>query len=149
MVESAPQRGHFSDGHELSASTALDAIRSADLVILVGQYCMPSIGEFAFGPDAKWIRIDPDATDIGRNVPIDLGIVSSENAALEALEDALPSRTRQAWRNELAAARKAFDEQSDEYYRLGMQYSADTESIHPAVIGHQLNEFLYNGEAGP
>ena len=146
VVESAPQRGHFSDGHELSASTAFDAIRSADLVILVGQYCMPSIGEFAFGPDARWIRIDPDATDIGRNVPIDLGIVSSENAALEALAEALPARNRQSWRAELAAARKACDDQSEEYYRLGLQYSADTESIHPAVIGKHLGDFLYAGD---
>ncbi|MCH2346509.1 MAG: thiamine pyrophosphate-binding protein [Pseudomonadales bacterium] len=146
VVESAPQRGHFSDGHELSASTAFDAIRSADLVILVGQYCMPSIGEFAFGPDARWIRIDPDATDIGRNVPIDLGIVSSENAALEALAEALPARNRHSWRDELAAARKAFDDHSEEYYRLGLQYSADTESIHPAVIGKHLGDFLYAGD---
>tara|TARA_B100002003_G_scaffold165436_1_gene153630 strand:- start:9051 stop:11030 length:1980 start_codon:yes stop_codon:yes gene_type:complete len=146
VTESAPQRGHFSDGHPLSASTSMDAVRSADLVILVGQYCMPSIGEFAFGPDAKWIRIDPDATDIGRNVPIDLGIVSSEKAALEALVDALPSRTRQSWRDELAAARQAFDDQSEEYYRLGLQHSAATESIHPAVIGKHLGDFLYQGE---
>ena len=146
VTESAPQRGHFSDGHPLSASTSMDAVRSADLVILVGQYCMPSIGEFAFGPDAKWIRIDPDATDIGRNVPIDLGIVSSEKAALEALADALPSRTRQSWRDELAAARQAFDDQSEEYYRLGLQHSAATESIHPAVIGKHLGDFLYQGE---
>ncbi|HIN90435.1 MAG TPA: thiamine pyrophosphate-binding protein, partial [Porticoccaceae bacterium] len=146
VVESAPQRGHFSDGHALSASTAPDAIRSADLVILVGQYCMPSIGEFAFGPEAKWIRIDPDASDIGRNVPIDLGIVSSENAALQALEDALPSRSRSSWREELASARHAFDEQSEEYYKLGLKYSADTDSIHPAVIGKQLGDFLYNNE---
>ena len=146
VVESAPQRGHFSDGHALSASTAPDAIRSADLVILVGQYCMPSIGEFAFGPEAKWIRIDPDASDIGRNVPIDLGIVSSENAALQALEDALPSRSRSSWRDELASARHAFDEQSEEYYKLGLKYSADTDSIHPAVIGKQLGDFLYKNE---
>ena len=149
VTESAPMRGHFSDGHELSASTALDAVRSADLVILVGQYCMPSIGEFAFGPDAKWIRIDPDATDIGRNVPIDLGIVSSEQAALEALADALPARNRQGWRDEIAAARKAFDDLSEEYYNLGLQYSADTESIHPAVIGKHLQDFLYHGDIAP
>jgi len=149
VVESAPQRGHFSDAHMLSASTAPDAIRSADLVILVGQYCMPSIGEFAFGPDAKWIRIDPDASDIGRNVPIDLGIVSSENAALQALEDALPSRSRADWRNELASARQAFSDQNDEYYRLGMKYSADTDSIHPAVIAKQLGDFLYHQDIAP
>tara|TARA_B110000444_G_C18845724_1_gene601849 strand:- start:287 stop:2308 length:2022 start_codon:yes stop_codon:yes gene_type:complete len=149
VTESAPQRGHFSDGHPLSASTGLDAIRSADLVILVGQYCMPSVGEFAFGPDAKWIRIDPDATDIGRNVPIDLGIVSSENAALQALEDAIPSRSRQSWRDELAAARQAFEEQNEEYYRLGLKYSADTDAIHPAVMGRELSDFLYKGDLDP
>ena len=149
VTESAPQRGHFSDGHPLSASTGLDAVRSADLVILVGQYCMPSVGEFAFPPEAKWIRIDPDATDIGRNLPIDLGIVSSERAALEALAEALPNRSRQAWREELASARKAFDDQSEEYYQLGLKYSADTDSIHPAVIGKELNNFLYNGDIAP
>lgn len=149
VVESAPQRGHFSDAHPLSASTAPDAIRSADLVILVGQYCMPSIGEFAFGPDARWIRIDPDAGDIGRNLPIDLGIVSSEAAALEALADALPRRSREAWRNELAAARKAFEEQNLEYYNLGLQHSKATNSIHPAVFAKELGDFLYQGDLDP
>ena len=45
------------------------ALASADLVILVGQHCMPTVGEFAFGPDAKYIRIDQAAEDIGRNMP--------------------------------------------------------------------------------
>ncbi len=40
----------------------------------------------------------------------------------------------------------AFDEQSEEYYKLGLKYSADTDSIHPAVIGKQLGDFLYNNE---
>ena len=53
VVESGASRGHFSDAHPLSASTAPDSLFSADLVILVGQYCMPSIGEFAFGPDVS------------------------------------------------------------------------------------------------
>lgn len=144
VVESAPQRGHFSDDHYLSASTAPDAIRSADLVILVGQYCMPSVGEFAFGPDAHWIRVDPDAGDIGRNVPIDLGIVSSEKAALEALEDALPKRKRKAWVDELASAREKFAKEISEHYQLGLQYSKSTSSIHPAVMSKQLADFLYN-----
>ena len=82
-------------------------------------------------------------------MPIDLGIVSSEKAALEALEDALPSRNRQSWRDELAAARKVFDDQSDEYYNLGLKYSAETESIHPAVIGKHLHDFLYEGDIAP
>ena len=58
--------------------------------MLVGQHCMPTVGEFAFGPDARFIRIDQAAEDIGRNMPIDVGIVSCERAALEALADAVP-----------------------------------------------------------
>ena len=73
--------------------------------MLVGQHCMPTIGEFAFGPDAKYIRIDQAAEDIGRNIPIDLGIVSCERAALEALAEAVPRLTRDSWIAEIAAAR--------------------------------------------
>jgi len=143
IVESGPSRGHFSDGHPLSASVAPDAMLSADLVVLVGQYCMPSIGEFAFGPETKYIRVDPDPTDIGRNLPIDLGIVSCEKAALEALADALPNRRRPQWVEELAKARKAFEAENEEYYQLGLKYSKDTKLLHPAVIGRELSDFLY------
>jgi thiamine pyrophosphate-dependent acetolactate synthase large subunit-like protein len=143
VVESGPTRGHFSDAHPLSASTAPDALLSADLVILVGQYCMPSIGEFAFGPEVKYIRIDPDPADIGRNLPIDLGIVSDEKAALEALADLLPKRKRPQWVEELAKARKAFEDENAQYYKLGLEYSKDTQLLHPAVIGHDLAQFLY------
>ena len=73
VVESGAMKGQFSDASPLSANAAPGALASADLVILVGQYCMPTVGEFAFGPDAKFIRIDWAHEDIGRNLPIDLG----------------------------------------------------------------------------
>jgi thiamine pyrophosphate-dependent acetolactate synthase large subunit-like protein len=143
VVDSGPMRGQFSDGHPLSASAAPDALPSADLVILVGQYCMPTIGEFAFSPDAKFIRIDPDPEDIGRNLPVDLGIVSDERAALEALENKLPPMKHDAWIAEVAAARDRFQAELDEMYRLGSSY---TDAVHPAVIAKELADFLYEGE---
>ena len=146
VVESGPSRGHFSDSHELSASAAPDALLSADLVVLVGQYCMPNIGEFSFDPDAAYIRIDPDASDIGRNLPIDLGIVSCERAALEALAEALPGKRRPAWRDELAAARAAFDAENAEHYRLGLEYSRQAGCVHPAVIAKEVADLLYRGD---
>ena len=146
VVESGPSRGHFSDSHELSASAAPDALLSADLVVLVGQYCMPNIGEFSFDPDAAYIRIDPDASDIGRNLPIDLGIVSCERAALEALAEVLPGKRRPAWRDELAAARAAFDAENDEHYRLGLEYSRQAGCVHPAVIAKEVADLLYGGD---
>ncbi len=146
VVESGPSRGHFGDEHPLSANTAPDALLSADLVVLAGQYCMPNVGEYSFDPDATYIRIDPDASDIGRNLPVDLGIVSCEKAALEALAEALPPKRRPAWRDELAAARASFDTENDEHYRLGLKYSADAGCVHPAVIAKAIGDLLYDGD---
>src|SRR5204862_4974810 len=104
VVESGAMKGQFSDASPLSANASPGALASADLVLLVGQHCMPIVGEFAFGPDAKYIRIDQAAEDIGRNIPIDLGIVSCEKAALEALAEAIPRMTHAPWLAEVAAA---------------------------------------------
>lgn len=145
VVESGPTRGHFSDAHPLSASAAPDALGSADLVVFVGQYCMPTPGEFRFNPDVKSIRVHPVAEDLGRNWPLDLGLVSDERAALEALADALPRRKRDAWTAELAAARKKLDDQNDEYYQLALKYSRQTGVLHPGAIGRTLADFLYRG----
>ena len=146
VVESGPVRGHFGDEHRLSANTAPDALQSVDLVIFVGQYCMPSVGEYRFNPDVKAIRVDLQAEDLGRNWPLDIGIISDEKAFLEDLADALPRRSRPSWVDELAAASKAFEDTNDEYYQLGLKHSASTGSIHPACMAKTLADFLNNGD---
>jgi thiamine pyrophosphate-dependent acetolactate synthase large subunit-like protein len=143
VVESGAMKGQFSDASPLSANASPTALASADLVILVGQHCMPTVGEFAFGPDARYIRIDQAHEDIGRNIPIDLGLVSCERAALEALADQVPRLSHPAWIAEIAAARKRFEDQNTEYYKLGLGY---TDAVHPAVIARELTDFLYRGQ---
>ena len=143
VVESGAMKGQFSDAHPLSANAAPGALASADLVMLVGQYCMPTVGEFAFGPDAKYIRIDPCSEDIGRNMPIDLGMVSCERAALETLADLVPAMKHDAWVAEIAAARQKFEEELDGFYKLGASY---TDAVHPAVIAKELSDFMYRGK---
>ncbi|MBK7598478.1 MAG: thiamine pyrophosphate-binding protein [Acidobacteria bacterium] len=143
VVESGAMKGQFPDDHRLSANAAPSALASADVVLLVGQYCMPTVGEFAFGPDAKYIRIDPNPEDIGRNLPIDLGIVSCEKAALEALADAMPAMKHVSWVGEIAAARKNFEEELDGFYKTGLGY---TDAVHPAVIAKELSDFMYRGK---
>ena len=148
VVESGPSRGHFGDGHRLSASRAPEALMSADLVIMVGQYCMPNVGEFSFNPDVQTIRIDPDPGDIGRNWPIDLGLVSDENTALELLAEAMAPQKREAWVAELASARELFELENDELYQRGLSYSGDG-YIHPAVIARGISDVLYKGDIPP
>ncbi len=142
VVESGATKGQFPADHELCASAAPGALMSADVVLLVGQYCMPTLGEFAFGPDTRYIRIDPSAEDIGRNLPIDLGIVSDEKAALEALAAAVTRQRRDQWVGEIAAARQAFETENEEYYQTGLGY---TDAVHPAVIGKELADFVHGG----
>lgn len=143
VVESGPTRGHFSDGHPLSASTAPESIFSVDLAILVGQYCMPAMGEYPFDVDCKYIRIDKNAEDIGRNLPIDLGIIADERATLDELTAKAPAMNHDAWIAEVAAARDAFEKENDEHYNIGLGY---TDAIHPAVISTELSNFLYRGD---
>ena len=149
VVTSGPTRGHFPDDHRLSASVAPDALMSADLVIFVGQYSMPSPGEYRFNPDIKTVRVHPVPEDLGRNWPLDLGIVSDETAFLEALANGLPRRKRDNWVNELAAAKQKFEKAIQDEYELGLKHCRSTEHLHPAAIAKEMHDFLYKGDIDP
>ena len=121
VVESGAMKGQFSDASPLSANAAPAALASADLV---------DPGRPALHADRRRVRVRAGrevhphrsgAEDIGRNLPIDLGIVSCEKAALEALADAVPQMTHDAWVAEIAAARKKFEDQNLEYYKTGLE----------------------------
>ncbi len=149
VVTSGPARGHFPDDHRLSAALSPEALMSADLVVFIGQYCMPSPGEYRFNPDVKAIRVHPEQEDLGRNWPLDLGIVSDEKVFLEALADRVPRRKREAWVAELATARATFEKQLEDTYQLGLKHSQATGAIHPAVMAKEIHDFLYKGEIDP
>lgn len=149
VVTSGPSRGHFPDDHRLSASLSPDALMSADLVLFIGQYCMPSPGEYRFNPEIKAVRVHPVQEDLGRNWPLDLGIVSDEKSFLESFANMLPSKKREPWVNELAAARKAYEKQNLDHYELGLKHSRSTDHIHPAVMAKEIHDFLYKGDVDP
>lgn len=149
VATSGPTRGAFPDDHRLCANTAPDALMSADLVVFIGQYCMPSPGEYRFGPDVKAIRVHPVQEDLGRNWPLEIGVVSDEKIFLESLADLLPKRKRDTWTAEVAAARKAFEDGLDKQYEKGLQYSRDTNQLHPAVMAKETADFLYHGDIDP
>lgn len=145
VVTSGPTRGAFPDDHRLCAMTAPDALLGADLVVFIGQYCMPSPGEYRFNPGVKTIRVHPVQEDLGRNWPLDLGIVSDEALFLEALADKLPRKKRRKWVDEIDAAKQTNQAKLDEVYKLGLQYSKDTGFLHPAVIARATQDFLDTG----
>jgi len=145
---SGPNRGHFPDNHPLSISLSPSVVHNADLVIFVGQYSMPSPVEYTTSDTAKTIRVHPSADDLGRNWPVDLGMVGDERLFLEMLADNLPSRKRSYWTKEIQAAREEYERELEQDYELGLKYSKEN-AVHPAVIGKEIYEFFFNGYIDP
>jgi thiamine pyrophosphate-dependent acetolactate synthase large subunit-like protein len=148
VVVSGPMRGHFPDDHRLSMNLSPNALLSADVVIFVGQYCMPSPMEYTISPDAKVIRVHPVVEELGRNWPLELGVLSDEREFLETLAEALPIRRRADWVNAITAARKEYETELDAHYALGLTYSRNG-NVHPAVIGKEIHDFFFNGGIDP
>jgi acetolactate synthase I/II/III large subunit len=149
VVGSGPVRGHFPDDHRLSGSMSNEALMNADLVVFVGQYSMPPAEEWTFSPGVKTIRVHPEQGDLGRNWPIDLGIVSDEKVFMEALANSLPPKKRDSWVNEIAAARRKWELAQLELHTKFLQYSRDTNALHPFVLCKEVHDFLYKGEIDP
>lgn len=149
VVGSGPVRGHFPDEHRLSGSMSNNALMSADLVIFVGQYSMPPAEEWTLPPGVKTIRVHPVQEDLGRNWPLDLGIVSDEKIFMEALANGLPPKKRDSWVDEIAAAKRKWEKAQLALYNQMLKYSRDTHTIHPFVLCKEVHDFLYKGEIDP
>jgi acetolactate synthase-1/2/3 large subunit len=66
-----------------------EALAQADVVLVVGTPLDFRVGygtEPTFAPGAKVVQVDIDATEIGRNRAIDVGIVGDSRSVLDALE---------------------------------------------------------------
>ena len=145
VTEAAPQKGTFADDHPLSASAAPDSYGSVDVVLVVGHYRMPPLGQWAFPFNAKYIRIHPVPEEIGRDIPIDVGIVSCEKAALQALNDEAPRMSRDSWIAEVRAAEEKYNARRDEIYAQCRPYS-EPGAVHPAAIARAVGDFLHDGD---
>ncbi|OGQ78725.1 MAG: hypothetical protein A3F90_06160 [Deltaproteobacteria bacterium RIFCSPLOWO2_12_FULL_60_19] len=142
VMETGPMRGMFSDGHPLSAtSTPWVNAQKADVVMLVGRYFVGK--ELGIRSEAKLIRVEPDAGNIGRILPVDIAIVSDEKAALEALYNEAAAMRHDGWVSTVAASRKVMERRETEMYGIGRSY---TDAVHPTVIAKELADFLYRGK---
>ena len=93
----------------------------------------------------------PVQEDLGRNWPLDLGIVSDEAAFLsEALsgESAAQESAIRGSMSSRAPARNTKKTITDQYV-TALKYSRDTNHIHPTVIAKEVHDFLYKGSIDP
>ncbi len=95
--------GHMFGGSSTKVTT------KADAVLIAGTYVFPEVFpnfEDVFAPGTPIIHIDLNAYEIGKNFPVDLGMVSDPKLTLGALADALASRMTESERQ---AAQGRFD----------------------------------------
>lgn len=145
-------RGIIPDGEPLSFGAAgpsapngfREITQSADLVILMGVRLSIYIG---FGrtlnPEAKIAQIDIDAGEIGRNRPVDLGIVSDLGGALSAVTEYLNENgikpDYSGWVNDCEAIRDKKLKES-EHLRL-----PNKSPMHPVTVAAVVEDVLGPG----
>lgn len=119
----------------------MTAMPQADVILLMGT----RLGLFLFfgrpplmNPKAKLIQVDIEATEIGRNRSIDLGIVGDVRLVLDQLADAAKGKS---W--DFAAWRKSLDAAKD---RIEKTYEANLKNdkvpIHPQRLCAEVEKFM-------
>ncbi len=94
------------------------AIQHADVIIGIGLRFDDRVtgNTAAFAPHAKIIHIDLDPSEIGKNVPVTVGLVGSAKAITARLAEAVEPRDCQEWKAEIAG----FERIRREHYRGDM-----------------------------
>jgi acetolactate synthase I/II/III large subunit len=110
------------------------AIQQADLILGVGlRFDDRVTGNLAgFARGAKVIHIELDPSEIGKNVPVAVALVGDARELLRRLVDAVPARTCEEWRDEIAG----FVRPRAESFRGGLSPEGILEAIDQASGGH-------------
>ena len=136
-------RGVVPEDHELAFLGARgQAFREADAILTVGTRFnfIVSFGHPPrFSPDVKVIQIDTDPAEIGRNRPVDLGIVADAKLALGALTSAAAEagvRGSESWIARLSESHQAKEQQSREVAE------SDASPIHPLRVANEIRDYV-------
>jgi acetolactate synthase-1/2/3 large subunit len=118
-VQSAEGKGSVSDHSDLALGAALwpknplrEYLDAADTIFVVGSRCAVA----AFQSSQMIVQLDVDAEEIGRNHPVQVGLVGDARLTLERLlerlrSDAPPRPSRKREREQLREALAAMDTQ--------------------------------------
>ncbi|HSB52874.1 MAG TPA: biosynthetic-type acetolactate synthase large subunit [Gemmatimonadales bacterium] len=109
------------------------AIQHADVIIGIGLRFDDRVtgNTSAFAPQAKIIHIDLDPSEIGKNVPVAVGLVGDAKEITSRLAEAVEPRDCQGWKAEITG----FERMRRELYRGEMAPETILEGIHEVTGG--------------
>lgn len=133
-------RGALPPDHPcLGSRSRRTALASADVVLMCGtpfDFRVDYGRAPTWSPDAKVIKVDRDASTIGHNRGVQVGLVADTGLALAALAAALPARQPGEW----LAAIRADEERRRDQMRAEMELSTDPPN--PLRVCAELNRFI-------
>jgi len=140
-------RGVLPDDHPLSfgyanarINGAARAFREADVVLVIGQRLNFRVNygmQPAFNPEARFIEVDLCAEEIGRNRPIEIGIVGDARTVLEQLTEAAgstPPTPREDWVGKIRLY------QQDQFDKWKPWLESSTRPIHPLRLCEEVRK---------
>ncbi|HWA56926.1 MAG TPA: biosynthetic-type acetolactate synthase large subunit [Gemmatimonadales bacterium] len=109
------------------------AIQHADLIIGIGLRFDDRVtgNTAAFAPQARIIHVDLDPSEIGKNIPVAVGLVGEAREIAGRLAGAVEARDCQAWKAEIAG----FERVRREHYRGDMAPETILEGINEVTGG--------------
>jgi acetolactate synthase-1/2/3 large subunit len=156
VVTSMPGKGVLTEDHPLCLGpvgrsgwgSSVMATKEADVVLSVGcRFCDAHTSGWRKGvvynfPDTKLIQVNIDQLDIGRNYPVDVGIVADGKIALQQIFEAVKplwkkqEKTRQAW---VAQAKKWREEW---LAKIESDHKAEEDPVSTSRLAVEVNRAL-------
>ncbi|MBN1614573.1 MAG: hypothetical protein JW950_08930 [Deltaproteobacteria bacterium] len=136
-------RGVVPEDHPCCFGPTRIGTKQADVVLLIGtrlNYGLNFGRPGLFGADQKWIQIDIEPTEIGRNRTIEIGIAGDAKAVLGQMVEQARVRwgdkKKSDWLEECRAYIKGRQEQ------LEAEMNSDSVPIHPARLCREIRDFI-------
>jgi acetolactate synthase-1/2/3 large subunit len=126
--------------------TRKDALTGADVVFVVGtpfDFRLNYGAEPTFSAASKIVQVDVDPTEVGRNRPVDVGIVADSRSALAAFADRARKATRAAYVRELRTA------EEQKLATLEQWTRSDAVPIHHYRLAKDLSDVANAGDRDP
>jgi len=137
-------RGVVPEDHELFFGGARSmAFREADTVLVIGTRANSMLFNFRppqFSAAARFIEVNLDGTELGRNRPVELGIIGDAKMVLQQLTEAADGVLKLGKGHEWIEALRAKDAATHE--RSEAQINSSANPIHPARLCKELRETM-------
>jgi acetolactate synthase-1/2/3 large subunit len=139
---SAPH-GLIPADHSLCMPVRGAGLRRADAVLLIGARLDFRRGfgrPPAFSADSRWVQVDIEPTEIGRNRPIDVPIVGDARAVLKQMIAAAQKRLKNP--RELPWVKECWLEAAQQQKQVDALASSDSVPIHPLRMCREVRDFI-------